>query len=255
MASRASGSSVSPIPWAAALLLVLGMERALALPEICTRCPGGVHNLSRVAAYCEDTSKLMQARCCLSQKGTILGLDLQNCSLKDPGPNFSQAYTAIIIDLQANPLKDDLANTFRGFTQLQTLARVLSRVHVPEILPQDVPCPGGLNAWDNVTSFTDKQICQGQKDLCNSTGSPEMCPENGSCASDGPGLLQCVCADGFHGYKCMRQGLIFTAYVLWDSGIHHASHLHSTLGNPAPEGQGFMNYTRLPAHLSDQPDL
>lgn len=193
MASREPGSSVSPIPWAVALLLVLGMERALALPEICTRCPGGVHNLSRVAAYCEDTSKLMQARCCLNQKGTILGLDLQNCSLKDP--NLSPAYTAVIIDLQANPLKDDLTNTFRGFTQLQTL-----------ILPQDVHCPGGINAWDSVTSFMDKQICQGQKDLCNSTGSPEMCPENGSCASDGPGLLQCVCADGFHGYKCMRQG-------------------------------------------------
>ncbi|EGV95868.1 Transcription factor 23 [Cricetulus griseus] len=34
----------------------------------------------------------------------------------------------------------------------------------------------------------------------------EVCPENGSCAPEGPGLLQCVCADGFHGYKCMRQG-------------------------------------------------
>ncbi|XP_055482765.1 all-trans retinoic acid-induced differentiation factor isoform X2 [Psammomys obesus] len=122
-------------------------------------------------------------------------LDLQNCSLKDPGTNIFQASTAVIIDLQANPLKDDLASTFRGFTQLQTL-----------ILPQDVTCPGGVHAWDSVTSFTDKQICQGQKDLCNSTGSPEMCPENGSCASDGPGLLQCLCADGFHGYKCTRQG-------------------------------------------------
>lgn len=108
---------------------------------------------------------------------------------------YHSANCVLCRDLQANPLKDDLADTFRGFTQLQTL-----------ILPQDVPCPGGLNAWDNVTSFTDKQICQGQKDLCNSTGSPEMCPENGSCASDGPGLLQCVCSDGFHGYKCMRQG-------------------------------------------------
>ncbi|XP_050996636.1 all-trans retinoic acid-induced differentiation factor isoform X1 [Acomys russatus] len=195
MASREPGSCVSPIPWAATLLLALGMETALALPEICTQCPGGVQNLSRVAAYCEETSKLMQARCCLSQKGAILGLDLQNCSLKDPGQSFFQAYTAVIIDLQANPLKDDLANTFRGFTQLQTL-----------ILPQDVTCPGGITAWENVSSFMDKQICQGQKDLCNSTGSPEMCPENGSCASDGPGLLRCICADGFHGYKCMRQG-------------------------------------------------
>lgn len=47
--------------------------RFLSLLQICTQCPGGVHNLSRVAAYCEATSKLIQARCCLNQKGTILG--------------------------------------------------------------------------------------------------------------------------------------------------------------------------------------
>ncbi|XP_048209214.1 all-trans retinoic acid-induced differentiation factor isoform X1 [Perognathus longimembris pacificus] len=183
-------------PWATALLLALGAERALALPEICTQCPGSVQNLSQVAVYCKQTSGLtLQARCCLNQKGTILGLDLQNCSLKNPGPNFAQAHTAAIIDLQANPLKDNLTSTFHGFTQLQTL-----------VLPQDVICPGGINAWLSIISYVDIQICQGQKDLCNSTGNPEMCPENGSCASAGPGLLQCVCADGFQGYKCMRQG-------------------------------------------------
>uniref|UniRef100_A0A8C2YNR4 All-trans retinoic acid-induced differentiation factor n=2 Tax=Chinchilla lanigera TaxID=34839 RepID=A0A8C2YNR4_CHILA len=64
---------------------------------------------------------MVQARCCTNQKGTILGLDLQNCSLKDPGPNFPQAYTAVIIDLQTNPLKDDLGDTFHGFTHLETL--------------------------------------------------------------------------------------------------------------------------------------
>ncbi|XP_010369549.2 all-trans retinoic acid-induced differentiation factor isoform X2 [Rhinopithecus roxellana] len=163
---------------------------------ICTQCPGSVQNLSKVALYCKTTRELMlHARCCLNQKGTILGLDLQNCSLEDPGPNFHQAHTTVIIDLQANPLKGDLANTFHGFTQLQTL-----------ILPQDVSCPGGINAWNTITSYIDNQICQGQKNLCNNTGDPEMCPENGSCVPDGPGLLQCVCADGFHGYKCMRQG-------------------------------------------------
>ncbi|XP_066122849.1 all-trans retinoic acid-induced differentiation factor isoform X2 [Saccopteryx bilineata] len=163
-----------PLPWAAALLLALSVERALALPEICIYCPGSMRNLSEVALYCKQTPGLMvHARCCLNQKGTILGLDLQNCSLKDPGPDFPQAHTAVIIDLQANPLKDDLANNFHGFTQLQTL---------------------------------DNQTCQGQRDICNSTGDIEICPENGSCVHDGPGLLQCICADGFHGYKCMRQG-------------------------------------------------
>nr|XP_045005589.1 all-trans retinoic acid-induced differentiation factor isoform X2 [Jaculus jaculus] len=197
MASREPGSSVKLPPWAAAaLLLALSVERALALPEICTQCLGNVQNLSKVAVYCMKTSeRVLQARCCLNQNGTILGLDLQNCSLKDPGPNFTQAHTAVVIDLQANPLKNDLANTFRGFTQLQTL-----------VLPPDAICPGGITAWENVTSFVDSQICQGQKDLCNSTRDPEICPENGSCVADGPGLLQCVCTDGFHGYKCMRQG-------------------------------------------------
>ncbi|XP_072794148.1 all-trans retinoic acid-induced differentiation factor isoform X2 [Vicugna pacos] len=165
-------SDLSLVPWAAALLLVLIVERALALPEVCTQCPGSVQNLSEVALYCKRTPQLMlHARCCLNQKGIILGLDLQNCSLKDPGPNFPQAHTAVIM-----------------------------------ILPQDVNCPGGINAWNNVTFYINNQTCQGQRNLCNSTGDPEMCPENGSCAPDGPGLMQCICADGFHGYKCMRQG-------------------------------------------------
>ncbi|XP_006910383.3 all-trans retinoic acid-induced differentiation factor [Pteropus alecto] len=190
------GSPSIPVPWAAALLLALGVERALAIPEICIQCPGSVQNLSKVALYCKQTPELMlHARCCLNQKGTILGLDLQNCSLKDLGLNFPQAHTAIIIDLQANPLKHDLSDSFHGFTQLQTL-----------ILPQDVNCPGGINAWNTVTLYTNNQTCLGQRNLCNSTRDAEICPENGSCVPDGPGLLLCVCADGFHGYKCMRQG-------------------------------------------------
>ena len=81
-------------PWAAALLFVLSVGRALVLPEICTRCPGSVQNLSEVALYYKQTPELMlRACCCLNGEGTILGLDLQNCSLKDPGPNFPQAHT------------------------------------------------------------------------------------------------------------------------------------------------------------------
>ncbi|KAM6221114.1 all-trans retinoic acid-induced differentiation factor [Rhynchocyon petersi] len=196
MASRRRDTPASMVPFAAALILTLGVGRVLALPEICTQCQGTVQNLSEVALFCKQTPKLMlHARCCLNQKGIILGLDLQNCSLKDPGPHFPQAYTAIIIDLQENPLKDDLANTFRGFTQLQTL-----------VLPQDVNCPGDISAWNTITTYVNNQTCQGQRNLCNNTGESEMCPENGSCVPDGPGLWQCLCADGFHGYKCMRQG-------------------------------------------------
>lgn len=176
-----------------------------ARPSRCARRGG------RTATWCN-------ARCCLNQNGTILGLDLQNCSLKDLGPNFPQAHTAVIIDLHENPLKDDLANAFHSFVQLQTL-----------ILPPDVNCPGGINAWNTVTFYPNNQTCEGQRNFCNSTGDTEICPENGSCVPDGPGLLQCVCADGFHGYKCMRQGsfslltffgilgstTLFISVVLW----------------------------------------
>ncbi|XP_060042713.1 all-trans retinoic acid-induced differentiation factor isoform X2 [Erinaceus europaeus] len=162
MASRGPGGLWSLLPWAVALLLAV--EMALALPEICIQCPGSVQKLSEVARYCKQTPNLtLQARCCLNQKGTILGLDLQNCSLKDPGPNFTQADTAVIIDLQANPLQDDLANTFHGFTQLQTL-----------VLPQESRCPGGIEAWYTVTYYKDTQTCQGQRNLCNSTRHPGM---------------------------------------------------------------------------------
>ncbi|XP_004839233.1 all-trans retinoic acid-induced differentiation factor [Heterocephalus glaber] len=182
--------------WVMVLFLALGMEGALALPEVCTQCPGSLQNLSKVAFYCKESPNLtVQARCCTNQKGTILGLDLQNCSLKDPGPSFPQAYTAVIIDLQTNPLMGDLGKIFCGFTQLETL-----------VLPQAVNCPGGHNAWEHVSSDINYKICQGQKNHCNSTREPEMCPENGSCLPDGPGLSKCICSDGFHGYKCTRQG-------------------------------------------------
>ncbi|XP_049640177.1 all-trans retinoic acid-induced differentiation factor [Suncus etruscus] len=184
-----------PRPAAVLLLVALCAGRALALPEICQECPGSVQNFTEVARYCKRLPVFtLHARCCLNENDTIVGLDLQNCSLKDPGPNFHQAFSAVVIDLQANPLKDNLTDTFHGFLRLQLL-----------VLPRDVQCPGGVKAWDNITDDKDSRTCLGQRNLCDDTRDPEMCPENGSCAPNGPGFMQCVCAEGFHGYKCMRQ--------------------------------------------------
>lgn len=52
MALRGQGCASFLVPWAATLLLALGAERALALPEICMLCPGSVQDLSEVALYC-----------------------------------------------------------------------------------------------------------------------------------------------------------------------------------------------------------
>lgn len=74
MAPCGLGSPLSLVPWAAALLFVLSVGRALALPEICTQCRGSVQNLSEVAFYCKRTPELtLRARCCLNGEGTILG--------------------------------------------------------------------------------------------------------------------------------------------------------------------------------------
>lgn len=184
-----------PRPAAALLLLALCARRALALPELCQECPGSVQDFSEVGQYCKGLPVfVVHARCCLNENDNIVGLDLQNCSLKNPGPNFSQAHTAILIDLQANPLEDNLTDLFHGFVRLQRL-----------ILPPDVQCPGGMKAWDKVIDDKDYRTCRGQRNLCSDTEDPEMCPENGSCAPNGPGFTKCVCAEGYHGYKCMRQ--------------------------------------------------
>lgn len=45
---------------------------------------------------------------------------------------------------------------------------------VSRILPQDVNCPGGINAWNTVTFYINNHTCQGQRNLCNSTGDVGM---------------------------------------------------------------------------------
>ncbi|XP_038607183.1 all-trans retinoic acid-induced differentiation factor [Tachyglossus aculeatus] len=179
------------------LLLTLSLGRALDLPEVCSECPGSLQNSSEVARYCDKEPGLeLQNRCCLTQQGTIVGLDLQNCALEHLVRHFPQARTAVVLDLQGNPLQELLASSFRGFTQLQTL-----------LLPLSVDCPGGSASWDNITQSGGSQICQRPKNTCGGTmKAAVVCPENSHCAPDGPSLFQCLCADGFHGYKCLRQG-------------------------------------------------
>ncbi|XP_074156272.1 all-trans retinoic acid-induced differentiation factor [Sminthopsis crassicaudata] len=189
--SRSLGWLSRAIP----LLLALSVGRAPALPEICKYCPGPVYDKSEVDLYCKQRQELkLSDRCCLTQQGTIVGLDLQNCSLKELDPLFTEAHSAIVLDLQANPFLNISPSVFRNFTELQTL-----------VLPRKVDCPGGQNAWENITCGPDSCTCYGQIQ-CNSTVEPALCPENAYCVSDGPGLFQCLCTTGFHGYKCLREG-------------------------------------------------
>uniref|UniRef100_A0A803KEF1 EGF-like domain-containing protein n=1 Tax=Xenopus tropicalis TaxID=8364 RepID=A0A803KEF1_XENTR len=107
-------------------------------------------------------------------------LDLWNCSLAQLDPTLHLTQAAVVLDLSSNPLRDLPSEFFRGLLGLQYVA-----------LPAELSCPGG--------------VCQDQRSSCNSTSEWVLCPENSVCAPDGPGYMQCVCAPGFHGYKCLRE--------------------------------------------------
>ena len=51
---------------------------------------------------------------------------------------------------------------------------IMTAYVVFRILPQDVNCPGGINAWDTVTFYVNNQSCEGQRNICNSTEDPGM---------------------------------------------------------------------------------
>ncbi|XP_020839508.1 all-trans retinoic acid-induced differentiation factor isoform X1 [Phascolarctos cinereus] len=182
MAPAGLGWSVGWLSRAIPLLLALSAGRAPALPEVCTYCPGPAHDTSEVDHFCKQRQELkLRARCCLTKQGTIVGLDLQNCSLKELDPLFAEARSAIVLDLQANPLLNMSTSVFRNFTELQTL-----------VLPLKIDCPGGCYAWDNITCGKDSCICHGQRSQCNSTVEPVF-------------LLLQLCAPRMHIASLMAQ--------------------------------------------------
>ncbi|KAI1241370.1 All-trans retinoic acid-induced differentiation factor, partial [Lamprotornis superbus] len=113
-------------------------------------------------------------------------------------------------DLTENPLTSLPDGSFLGFIHLQSLGWGVTAVPVLSSVPSAVPlpleCPGGSDAWQNVTMDRSSRLCQGQRNPCNSSAELAWpCPENSVCAPDGPGLIQCLCDSPFHGYKCLRE--------------------------------------------------
>ncbi|XP_068135016.1 all-trans retinoic acid-induced differentiation factor [Hyperolius riggenbachi] len=166
--------------------------------RVCSSCRGGVRNSSEVAHLCIGTPGAdIMGRCCVNKtESSIIGLDLWNCSISHLDPDFHLTAAVMVIDLSQNPLQELRQDFFLGLTGLQYLA-----------LPLSIDCPGGKEAWGNIEERSGARICQEQQSICNTTGGEAvLCPENSQCAPDGPGLTQCICAGGFRGYKCLREG-------------------------------------------------
>ncbi|XP_053315687.1 all-trans retinoic acid-induced differentiation factor isoform X1 [Spea bombifrons] len=167
--------------------------------QICSSCPGDLRNSSEVLRLCGERGARIRGRCCVSQAGdseVIIGLDLWNCSLGHLDPALNLSDSIVVMDISQNPLLDLSQELFRGLADLRYIA-----------LPLNLSCPGGNDVWETVTAGVDSRVCQDQKSACNGSGAfALLCPESSLCAPDGPGYTRCVCAPGFHGYKCLREG-------------------------------------------------
>ncbi|KAM8826143.1 all-trans retinoic acid-induced differentiation factor [Synchiropus picturatus] len=175
--------------------------------QVCERCTGKVPNSSAVGQFCSSSAGRINRRCCVSNGKAsdperITGLDLSNCSLTKV-EGLQEASTAVILDLSDNPIVNLSKSTFQGFVMLNYL-----------ILPPDIACPGGDASWDRLESNNRSRLCEGQKNTCNQTGQlSNTCPEFSLCEPNGPGLFNCGCDEGHHGYKCLREGEFPTVQV------------------------------------------
>ena len=150
-----------------------------------------------VIDYCISQNGSLQSRCCVQfNSSKILAVDLTDMNLnKVPDVNeFVDLINVNVIDLRLNPHLKSSKDDYLGLKSLDYL-----------LLPELFQCPGEKRVWKIIDQTTDPKgvLCRHQKDFCtNST-----CPiSNSYCLTNGPDHFLCLCQNGYHGYKCLRQG-------------------------------------------------
>ncbi|CAF2046547.1 unnamed protein product [Rotaria magnacalcarata] len=167
--------------------------------ETSSLCAGKNVTSQPVIDYCHSQHGYFIFRCCRSNDNvTFVAIDLMDHNYTQV-PDFTQ-FTNLnlsVVDLRSNPeLKPSKDNDFLTLTYLDQL-----------FLPEHFSCPGEEKVWETVNHTADPigNSCLGQKNFCiNST---DKCSEKEStCNTNGPNHFLCLCKDGYHGYKCLRNG-------------------------------------------------
>ncbi|XP_067677231.1 all-trans retinoic acid-induced differentiation factor-like [Haliotis asinina] len=172
--------------------------------NVCSKtCSTSMKN-SYVYNFCHEQNLQLQGRCCVNVTGSqqILGLDLQSCGLSQLTGLFTHGASLQVLLLQDNPLMNITSTDFEGLLELKYLT-----------LPLDSDCPGGMDAWEVTNTTANETLCLQELDFCLVHN--VSCPSNSYCSNTGPGLSECLCLPGYHGYKCLRKGTfpttVFTA--------------------------------------------
>jgi len=176
----------------ACLLTVIAAQNQPTGISACSSCKGSI-NGTTIWSICENDPQLqVKDRCCIN--GTnVIGIDLHNCNLSE-----TEVVSAIknltnleYLSLEENPINHITVEDLKDKVYLNYLS-----------LPAHVPCPGGSHLWQNITQLSNETVCADLINPCNSFS----CPDNSHCVQFTLNSTQCLCDDGFHGYKCMKEG-------------------------------------------------
>ncbi|XP_060072328.1 all-trans retinoic acid-induced differentiation factor-like [Ylistrum balloti] len=140
-----------------------------------------------------------RGRCCVITSENVIYItkvDLSNCNLQTIDKKLTNHPNLTTILLQGNNLTSITREDFYQTTQIDLL-----------VLQPNLRCPGGPNAWESYgpDHKTDTTRCKGEIQTCQLQN--VTCPNTNSvCQHVGPNMMECVCVDGYHGYKCLRSG-------------------------------------------------
>ncbi|KAK3766886.1 hypothetical protein RRG08_040409 [Elysia crispata] len=169
------------------------------LPSACHLTCETSMNGTATFDFCKSYSELkIGGRCCFNVTALgalVLGIDLQRCGLSEE--IFSSAIAnmsnLLYISLEGNKMKNLQSSDFHQNANIDYLS-----------LPPHFSCPGSNGTWLMESSDANSTICQFEQNACEVHN--VTCPSNSHCVHSGVDMMECLCNDGFHGYKCLEQG-------------------------------------------------